>query len=154
MGHDRRMPGARIVKTARLGLPTIRRSIHDAAAAMSTDFAATWAIYTAAWKAGTDDERQALLDRAVHADCHYADPLVQVEGHRPLSAYMADLQRQVPGVHFVTQRFIVHHGRSMAQWQMRDGVDRVVGEGVSFGEYAEDGRLRRMTGFFDLPPAA
>ena len=70
---------------------------------MSTEFESTWATYTAAWKAGSDAERQALLGRAVQPDCHYADPLVQVEGHQALSAYMVDLQRQVPGVHFVTR---------------------------------------------------
>jgi hypothetical protein len=37
---------------------------------MSTEFESTWATYTAAWKAGTDDERQALLDRSVRPDCH------------------------------------------------------------------------------------
>jgi hypothetical protein len=121
---------------------------------MSTEFESTWATYTAAWKAGSDAERQALLGRAVQPDCHYADPLVQVEGHQALSAYMVDLQRQVPGVHFVTRRFAVHHGRSMAQWHMRDGQARTVGEGVSFGEDADDGRLRRMTGFFEVPSAA
>jgi hypothetical protein len=121
---------------------------------MSTDFESTWATYTAAWKAGSDEQRRALLGRAVQADCHYADPLVQAEGWQALSDYMGDLQRQVPGVHFVTGRFTVHHGRSMAQWRMLDGQARTVGEGVSFGEYAADGRLRRMTGFFEIPSAA
>ena len=121
---------------------------------MSTDFESTWAAYTAAWKAGTDAERQALLAQALGPDCRYADPLVQLDGTQALSAYMQDLQRQVPGVHFVTQRFIGHHGCSMAQWHMLDGQARVVGEGTSFGEYAADGRLRRMTGFFELARAA
>ena len=121
---------------------------------MSTDFESTWATYTAAWKAGADAERQALLARAVGPDCHYADPLVQLDGTQALSAYMQDLQRQVPGVHFVTRCFTVHHGRSMAQWHMLDGQAQVVGEGTSFGEYADDGRLRRMTGFFDVAAAA
>ena len=120
---------------------------------MSTAFESTWTTYTAAWKAGSDEERQALLGRSVQPDCHYADPLVQVEGWPALSTYVAVLQRPVPGVHFVTRRFIVHHGRSMAQWHMLDGQARTVGEGVSFGEYADDGRLRRMTGFFELPGA-
>ena len=118
---------------------------------MNTAFEATGATYTAAWKAASDTERQALLARAVGPDCHYADPLMQVDGTPALSAYMADLQRQVPGVHFETRRFIVHHGRSMAQWHMLDAQEQVIGEGTSFGEYAEDGRLRRMTGFFEVP---
>jgi hypothetical protein len=121
---------------------------------MSTAFESTWATYTAAWQAGTDEERQALLARAVGPGCHYADPLVQLDGTPALAAYMQDLQRQVPGVHFVTWRFMVHHGRSLAQWQMRDGQAQVVGEGTSFGEYAADGRLPRMTGFFEVPAAA
>ena len=121
---------------------------------MSTEFQSTWATYTAAWAADSEAARQRLLARAVHPDCCYADPLADLAGHDALSAYMRDLQRQVPGVHFVTQRFVAHHGRSMAQWQMRDGQQRTVGEGVSMGEYGDDGRLLRMTGFFEVPAAA
>ncbi len=121
---------------------------------MGIEFESTWATYTAAWKAGCEAERHALLAKAVGPGCHYADPLVQLDGTQALSAYMQDLQRQVPGLHFVTRRFMVHHGRSLAQWQMLDGRAQVVGEGTSFGEYAADGRLQRMTGFFEVPAVA
>ncbi|WP_088278682.1 nuclear transport factor 2 family protein [Ideonella sp. A 288] len=118
------------------------------------DLASTWSAYSAAWQAGSPAERQALFTQALHADCRYEDPLTQAVGWPALSAYMQDLQRQIPGVHFVVQRFRAHHRRSAAEWQMRDGQNHVLGDGVSFGEYAPDGKLLRMTGFFDLPPAA
>jgi hypothetical protein len=37
---------------------------------------------------------------------------------------------------------------------MRDGEDRIIGEGMSHGEYGDDGKLVTMTGFFEAPPAA
>ena len=36
---------------------------------------------------------------------------------------------------------------------MVGGDGTVLGEGISYGEYADDGRLRTMTGFFDTPSA-
>ena len=113
----------------------------------------TWSSYTLAWQAQSAADRQALLARSLHPECRYADPLADVIGWPALSAYMHDLQQQIPGVHFVTTRFISHHRCSMAQWQMRDAHEAVLSEGMSFGEYEADGRLIRMNGFFDTPPA-
>lgn len=113
----------------------------------------TWTTYTLAWQTESASDRLALLARSLHPECRYADPLADVIGWPALSAYMHDLQQQIPGVHFVATRFITHHRCSMAQWQMRDAREAVLSEGVSFGEYAADGRLIRMNGFFDTPPA-
>lgn len=121
---------------------------------ITTALATTWDTYTAAWRADSEATRQDLLAHSVHPDCHYADPLVQAAGWPALTAYMRDLQQQIPGVHFVTQQFIAHHQKSMARWQMVDGQAQVLGEGVSFGEYTTEGMLLRMTGFFEVPAAA
>lgn len=119
----------------------------------SSDLRATWNDYTLAWQAPSDAERRSLFVRCLNPTCDYADPIVEVTGWHALADYMNDLQAQIPGVHFHTTRFVSHHGTSVAWWEMRDGHESVLGEGVSQGEYGADGRLRRMRGYFDVPGA-
>ncbi|MEN0068205.1 MAG: nuclear transport factor 2 family protein, partial [Myxococcota bacterium] len=86
------------------------------------------------------------------ADCTYRDPLAHKQGHADLIGYMLAFHQQTPGGHFVTRRYQHHHGRSLIEWDMVDGTGTKLGEGASFAEYAPDGRLRTMTGFFETPP--
>lgn len=77
--------------------------------------------------------------------------LTRTEGWDGLLQYMVDFHRQVPGGHFVTEQFIAHHSKSVARWTMRNGLGAVIGDGVSYGEYDDEGRLTSMTGFFETP---
>lgn len=113
-----------------------------------------WERYTSAWKEPSKAAKLAALERSVEAACTYRDPLVVAAGYEQLVAYMLDFHRQVPGGHFVTTYFQAHNDRSIARWNMVDGSGRVIGDGVSFGEYNADGRLCTMTGFFEPPPTA
>lgn len=113
-----------------------------------------WERYTTAWKAPSKAAKLAALEGSVDAACTYQDPLAAAAGYEQLVAYMLDFHRQVPGGHFVTTYFQAHHDRSIAKWNMVDGSGRVIGDGVSFGEYSADGRLRTMTGFFEPPSTA
>ena len=120
--------------------------------ALVSSFETTWETYAASWKAPTAEEKRSLYEQSLSPDCVYTDPLTQARGWTELLAYMLDFHRQVPGGHFVTVEFIAHHQRSMARWKMCNGDDAVLGEGVSYGEYDDDGKLVVMTGFFE-PPA-
>lgn len=113
-------------------------------------FRQTWEAYTAAWKPESAARRRSLFAQTLRADCEYRDPLVHAVGWDALEAYMQDFHRQVPGGHFVTTSFMAHHGRSIAQWEMRGADAAVLGQGVSYAEYADDGKLRAMNGFFDV----
>jgi hypothetical protein len=64
---------------------------------------------------------------------------------------MLEFHRQVPGGHFVTQEFMAHHDRSIARWEMRDGNGTAQGNGISYGEYDDRGRLIAMNGFYQVP---
>lgn len=113
-----------------------------------------WERYVSAWKASSKAAKLAALAGSVDTACTYRDPLAVAIGHEQLVAYMLDFHRQVPGGHFVTTYFQAHHDRSIAKWNMVDGSGRVIGDGVSFGEYSAEGRLVTMTGFFEPPPTA
>ena len=113
----------------------------------------TWEAYAAAWKVVGAAAKHAALRGSTDRACVYRDPLVQTEGHEALVAYMLAFHEQMPGGYFETTYFLAHHDRSIAKWNMRNGEDVVVGDGVSYGEYDAGGRLVAMTGFFEPPGA-
>ena len=116
---------------------------------MRIDHHQIWETYTSAWKAESVDDTRALLGASLALDCAYQDPLVKVSGWDELIAYMSTFHQQLPGGHFVTRRFRYHQGQSVAQWDMLDGQGKVIGDGVSVGNYNEAGRLVTVAGFFD-----
>ena len=113
---------------------------------------AIWETYASAWKETDPDRRRALLNASLDPHCRYRDPLASTEGFDALAAYMDQFQQQIPGGHFVTQRYWHHGDRCAAAWEMRGSNGDKLDEGVSFGEYNADGKLVTMTGFYD-PPA-
>jgi hypothetical protein len=116
-----------------------------------TTFKATWDTYAAAWQAASSAEKRALFKKSLDPACQYHDPLIKTKGWDELEAYMRDFHRQIPGGHFVTSYFLAHSNKSIARWEMRNGKNVVLGEGISYGEYNENGNLVAMTGFFEPP---
>ena len=113
------------------------------------DYRQRWEAYASIWKLDGADAKRAACEKALRPDCIYRDPLTERKGWEDLIQYMVEFHQQVPGGHFVTQYFNAHHGRSIARWNMVSGDGTVLGEGISHGEYSDDGRLRAMTGFFE-----
>ena len=116
---------------------------------MTAHYQHNWQIYVESWRAATRDEKIRLFQQCLATDCCYTDPLTQTIGWEALLEYMLDFHQQIPGGHFVTTWFLAHHGCSIAQWQMRDGSDQVLGTGISYGSYDNDGKLVSMTGLFE-----
>ncbi|MCH9686820.1 MAG: nuclear transport factor 2 family protein [Deltaproteobacteria bacterium] len=119
---------------------------------MSTTTEKTWEQYVSSWKAASAEAKRALFERCLSPRCVYTDPTTKADGWDALLSYMLEFHRQVPGGHFVTTYFRAHHGRSIARWNMVDGEGTVLGDGTSYGQYDEAGKLTAMVGFFDAPP--
>lgn len=118
---------------------------------MNNDRRTTWEAYAAAWKATSPQAKRAALAGSVTQTCVYKDPTTTVQGHDALISYMLDFHQQVPGGHFVTTWFLAHNDVSIAKWNMVDDHDVAIGEGLSYGQYDEHGKLVAMTGFFESP---
>ncbi len=110
-----------------------------------------WGIYAQAWKETTREAKALALEQSVSPECVYTDPLTIAHGHAELIQCMLDFHKQVPGGHFPLTYFLDHHEVSIARWNMAAGDGTVIGDGMSYGQYGEDGRLIAMTGFFELP---
>ena len=113
----------------------------------------TWETYTRSWSETNTSKRLQLFEECLSPDCVYTDPLIQTTGYAQLFGYMSELQKNVPGVKFVTTDFKSHHDRSLTHWNMVDGNGNVLSQGASYGMYSADGRLLQMTGFFESPNA-
>ncbi|MFK7800074.1 MAG: nuclear transport factor 2 family protein [Anaerolineae bacterium] len=116
---------------------------------MNTDFENTWETYASSWKAATEEEKRDLFKKSLADNCVYNDPLAKAKGWDELSKYMLDFHQQVPGGHFVTTSFMSHSNKSIVTWEMKTGNNIVIGDGISYGEYNEQGLLTAMTGFFE-----
>jgi len=116
---------------------------------MNNNFETTCETYTSSWRAGTETEKRELFSQSLADNCVYNDPLAKANGWDELSQYMTEFHKQVPGGHFVTTSFMSHNNKSVVTWEMKTGDNTVIGDGISYGEYNEQGLLTAMTGFFE-----
>lgn len=119
--------------------------------AVSNTFKKTWETYVSSWGVETSNEKRVLFKLCLDPSCKYNDPLIKTQGWDELETYMLDFHQQIPGGHFITTYFLAHSNKSIAKWEMRDGDNNMMGDGISYGEYNEDGKLVLMTGFFETP---
>ena len=118
---------------------------------MNAPYEDIWEAYAESWKVDSREEKIALFERCLDPECLYTDPLKQTRGWQQLLDYMLDFHGQIPGGHFVTTWFLAHHQRSIAKWEMRNGENQLLGEGISYGTYNNQRKLQTMNGFFETP---
>jgi SnoaL-like domain len=110
------------------------------------------ATYGEAWVAD-EAERRRLLEVAWHEDGVYSDPVGKAEGREALVSHIAGFQEQFPSHRIVvTSGVDEHDGCFRFSWVLTDADGNIIMEGVDFGEVADDGRIARVTGFFDPLP--
>jgi hypothetical protein len=54
-------------------------------------------------------------------------------------------------MYFVTTYFMAHNNKSIAKWEMKNGEDAVLDDGIAYGEYNEEGKLTSITNFYETP---
>jgi hypothetical protein len=104
--------------------------------------------YGASWNEPDPTARAALLERSWADDGVYCDPTARVEGRAALIAHIGGFVETMPGHTIeITSSVDAHHDRFRFAWVMcKDGEPLL--EGLDFGEFAADGRIRRIDGFF------
>jgi hypothetical protein len=101
-------------------------------------------------------QRRALIERAWADDGRWVDPPFEGAGHAGIGELIGGVQAQCPGARFRRATAIdAHHDAARYGWELRDAGGALVIAGTDVAELADDGRLRRVTGFFGDPaPAA
>lgn len=114
--------------------------------------------YIEAWNTPDEQARRDLLDRCWADDGTYTDPISEVQGKEALVAHIGRFLSEGPYGRGPGHRIPVasgvnhHHGMIRFSWALLDPHGASISQGLDFGELAEDGRLRRITGFFGPPP--
>jgi hypothetical protein len=105
--------------------------------------------YGEAWNEPDAARRRALLEKAWTDDGVYCDPTARVEGRESLVAHIAGYQEQFADARIEVRSRVDQHGQNFRfAWAIVDSAEHVVLEGVDFGQVADDGRIRSITGFF------
>ena len=106
--------------------------------------------YGDAWTETDARRRLALLELAWADGAVYCDPLDRVVGRDALAAHIAATQAALPGVQVaVTTEPVRHHDAAFFRWSMTDASGATLMTGFDVVQLADDGRIARLTGFFD-----
>jgi hypothetical protein len=104
--------------------------------------------YAAAWNEPDEEKRRQLLERAWTDEGTYMDPQSSAAGRDALVALIGAFRQRFQGTRTELRSNVDEHHRLLRfAWSMV-GPGGPVLEGMDFGELAEDGRLRRIVGFF------
>ncbi len=110
--------------------------------------------YGEAWLTADEQERAALLETAWAPDAVYCDPLDRVQGREALGRHIAATQLALAGGQVaVTSTPVRHHDSAFFRWTMTDAAGAPVLTGFDVVQLGADGRIARLTGFFDTDTA-
>ena len=110
--------------------------------------------YGRAWTTPDEAERAALLETAWAAGAVYNDPLDHLEGREALGRHIAATQASLAGGRIeVTGTPVRHHDSAFFRWTMTDASGATVLTGFDVVQLDAEGRIARLTGFFDTDTA-
>lgn len=110
--------------------------------------------YMAAWNEPDEAKRKPLLERCWADDGLYVDPQADVRGRDALSAIIGGMHGSMPGARIeITSGLDTHHNQVRFAWAFVQADGKRAIEGIDAGEFAADGRLARIAGFWGAPPA-
>jgi hypothetical protein len=114
----------------------------------------TVAAYGEAWNEADEVKRAALLELSFAADGTYEDPQSRYEGRDALSEGIRDFLGRNPGARIeIASGVDRHHDKIRFRWRLLAADGSITSEGMDYGELAEDGRIKRIVGFFGpFPP--
>ena len=110
--------------------------------------------YISLWKHPMPEaELRSAIDRCWAEDAIYTDPRIgPIVGRDGLAGLVMGFFQRNPDGTVATGRFEHHHGRGRFAWALRRGDGTTLSEGVDFVDFAADGRIQRITGFFGPAP--
>ncbi len=105
--------------------------------------------YCSAWRDLPEVERRDIL-RSVWADgATYTDPATHAASIDALLAHIGKVIAGRPGAKVVrTSRIDLHHDVARFAWQVVLADGSTLPEGLDFADISEDGKIKRIVGFF------
>jgi hypothetical protein len=107
--------------------------------------------YIEAWNEPLAGRRGQILAEVMTDDCTYVDPNTELDGRAGLAGYIGDVLDKQPGRRIErTTEVDVHHRLCRFGWRLVRPDGTVGAESVDFVEFAGDGRISYVAGFFGL----
>ena len=113
--------------------------------------AATVRRYDKAWACPEEEGRLAILGEIWSPDGLYFDPEVPegIRGVRALAAFIGESFAELPGLTITaTSELVVLGDRGWYSWTATTSAGESF-DGIDFVEFAPDGRIARLTNFYD-----
>lgn len=105
--------------------------------------------YIQAWNEPAADRRIQMLAQVMTEDGAYADPDARVDSRAGLAGYIGEVLGRYPGGRIVrTSEVDAHNLACRFTWRLVKADGTQASESIDFVEFVEDGRIRRVTGFF------
>ncbi len=105
--------------------------------------------YVAAWNEPEAGKRMQVLAQVLTDDAVYCDPGKLANGRAAIVDHIAQGLASYPGRRIVrTSAVDVHHFACRFNWRAIKGDGAELPESIDFVDFARDGRIRRVTGFF------
>lgn len=123
---------------------------------MHLDPIGSYTSYSAAWNEKDREAREKLLDQAWAPEGALFDEETPqgLVGREALSQYIDETHEEMPGLVIVeTSEPQIIGSRLRVNWEARQGSSSMY-TGTDFVEFAEDGRVSRVTMFYDSTPDA
>lgn len=118
-----------------------------------SDLAETIDTYLEAYGEADATRRDSLIARVWADDGQLVDPPFDARGHDGISGMAAAVQEQFPGNTFRRVTAVdSHHGFARYGWELVGPDGAVTLAGMDVAEVGEDGRIRRVVGFFGMLP--
>lgn len=110
--------------------------------------------YIDAWNEPLADRRRQILAQVMTDGSTYVDPNTDLDSRAGLIEYIGEVLDRWPGRRIVrTSEVDVHHLTCRFNWRLVKADGTRAAESVDFVEFARDGRIHGVTGFFGpLPP--
>ncbi len=90
-----------------------------------------------------------MLERGFTSDGTYTDPLSHVESRDDLSRLIGGFLQKFSGAKIIPiSHSDLHHGMIRFAWRFVNGEGKTVNEGTDFWMLSEEGKLRKIVGFF------
>ncbi len=107
-----------------------------------------WNSYLEAYGNVSTEDRQRLLAASVSDDVLSANPGDETQGLENLVTHVEQFQKRLPGSYFKMISLKFHHEQALMQWTLYKSDGTVVTTAHTYGAFNDQGRLKRLIGFF------
>ena len=115
----------------------------------TTSLATVIDTYFAAWNEADATKRLDLVGAAFTDECHYVDPLSDVNGHAGVVDMIEGVRGQFVGATLQrTGEIDAHHNLARFPWSATGADGAVIVAGLDVAVVGDDGRITALAGFF------